>query len=247
MPASLRKIRVTVWNEHVHEREDEAVRAVYPEGIHEVVAAALGELEGDALAVQTATLQDPGHGLDGLDDIDVLVWWGHAAHDQVPDEAAARVQRRVLDGMGLVVLHSAHLSKPFVRLMGTSCHLRWREADDREVVWTVAPSHQITHGVPPVFVIPQQEMYGEYFDIPAPDELVFLSSFSGGEVFRSGCCFRRGRGRVFYFSPGHETYPVYRQPEVRRVIANGVLWAYGGETAPLYPERSIQSETGWFE
>ena len=246
MRASLRKIRVTVWNEHVHEREDEAVRAVYPEGIHEVVAAALRDLEGDALEVQTATLQDPGHGLDGLDDTDVLVWWGHAAHDQVPDEAAARVQRRVLDGMGLVVLHSAHLSKPFVRLMGTSCHLRWREADDREVVWTVAPSHPIARGVPPVFVIPKQEMYGEYFDIPAPDELVFLSSFSGGEVFRGGCCFRRGRGRIFYFSPGHETYPVYRQPEVRRVIANGVLWA-DGEEAPLYPDSSIQSPTGWFE
>ena len=148
--------------------------------------------------------------------------------------------------MGLVVLHSAHLSKPFVRLMGTSCHLRWREADDREVVWTVAPSHPIARGVPPVFVIPQQEMYGEYFDIPAPDELVFLSSFSGGEVFRGGCCFRRGRGRIFYFSPGHETYPVYRQPEVRRVIANGVLWA-DGEEAPLYPDSSIQSPTGWFE
>jgi trehalose utilization protein len=238
-------VRVTVWNEHIHERRDDAVRAVYPDGIHaEVAAAILEHLEG--ADVSTGTLDEPGHGLDGLDTADVLVWWGHAGHHLVPDEAAARVQQRVLDGMGLVVLHSGHLSKPFVRLMGTSCHLRWREADDRELVWTVSPSHPIAEGVPAVFSIPRQEMYGEYFDIPAPDELVFISSFTGGEVFRSGCCFRRGRGRVFYFSPGHETYPVYRQAEVRRVIANGVLWAYG-EQSPLYPSRSIQSPTGWFE
>ena len=241
-------IRVTVWNEHVHEQQDERVRAIYPAGIHAVVAGALRELEPEALAVGTTTLHDPGQGLDGLDETDVLVWWGHAAHAEVADEAAAHVQQRVLDGMGLVVLHSAHLSKPFVRLMGTSCHLRWRESDDREVVWTVDPAHPVTRGVPPVFVIPKQETYSEYFDIPQPDELVFVSSFSGGEVFRSGCCFRRGQGRIFYFSPGHETYPVYRQAEVRRVIANGVLWAYGGgERVPLYPSCSIESPPGWFE
>jgi trehalose utilization protein len=245
--ASQRKVRVTVWNEHIHERQDEAVRAVYPEGIHEVIADALRELEGDALDVRTATLDNAEHGLAGLDGTDVLVWWGHLGHDRIPDEAAARVQERVLAGMGLVALHSAHLSKPFVRLMGTSCHLRWREADDREAVWTVNPSHPVARGVPPVFVVPRQEMYGEYFDIPQPDELVFISSFTGGELFRSGCCFRRGRGRVFYFSPGHETYPVYRQAEIRRVIANGVLWAYSGEIVPLYPSASIQSPAGWFE
>jgi trehalose utilization protein len=239
-------VRVTVWNEHIHERRDDSVRVVYPDGIHTEVAAAILE-HLDRADVSTATLDDPGHGLDGLDTTEVLVWWGHAGHHLVPDEAAARVQQRVLDGMGLVVLHSAHLSKPFVRLMGTSCHLRWREADDRELVWTVSPSHPIAAGVPAVFSIPKQEMYGEYFDIPAPDELVFISSFTGGEVFRSGCCFRRGRGRIFYFSPGHETYPVYRQPEVRRVIANAVRWAYNDEASPLYPSRSIQSPTGWFE
>jgi trehalose utilization protein len=239
-------VRVTVWNEHIHERRVDAVRALYPEGIHTVLADAIREHLADAI-VGTATLDDPGHGLGGLGQTDVLVWWGHAGHDLVPDEAAARVQQRVLDGMGLVVLHSAHLSKPFVRLMGTSCHLRWREADDRELVWNVSPSHPIAEEVPPVFSIPRQEMYGEYFDIPPPEELVFLSSFSGGEVFRSGCCFRRGRGRIFYFSPGHETYPVYHQAEVRRVIANGVRWAHGSEAAPLYPDSSIQSATGWFE
>jgi trehalose utilization protein len=240
-------VRVTVWNEHIHERQDEAVRAVYPRGIHEEVADALrAHLAGEA-AVATATLDDDDHGLGSLDETDVLVWWGHLAHDLVPDEAAERVQQRVLEGMGLIALHSAHLSKPFVRLMGTSCHLRWREADDRELVWTVSPSHPIAAGVPPVFSIPKQEMYGEYFDIPRPDELVFISSFTAGEVFRSGCCFLRGRGRIFYFSPGHETYPVYRQAEVRRVIANAVLWTYGSGQAPLFPEGSINSPTGWFE
>jgi trehalose utilization protein len=240
-------VRVTVWNEHIHEREDEAVRAVYPHGIHQEVADALRDNLDGAADVETATLGDDDHGLGGLDETDVLLWWGHLGHELVPDEAAARVQQRVLDGMGFVALHSAHLSKPFVRLMGTSCNLRWREADDRELVWTVSPSHPIAAGVPPVFSIPRQEMYGEYFDIPQPDELVFISSFTGGEVFRSGCCFGRGRGRIFYFSPGHETYPVYRQPEVQRVIANAVLWADGGEQSPLYRGESVNSPTGWFD
>ena len=250
MSTSLRKpIRVTVWNEHIHEQRNEAVRSVYPQGIHHELAGALRELLGDDADVRTATLDDPDHGLgdDLLGATDVLVWWGHVGHELVPDEAAARVQERVLDGMGFVVLHSAHLSKPFVRLMGTRCNLRWREADEREIVWTVNPSHPIARGLPPVFVIPEQEMYGEYFDIPQPEELVFVSSFTGGEVFRSGCCFRRGKGRVFYFSPGHETYPVYRQAEVRRVIANGVLWAHTVDPPDVDTSESIESPAGWFE
>jgi trehalose utilization protein len=164
----------------------------------------------------------------------------------VPDELAAQVQQRVLDGMGLLVLHSGHLSKPFTRLMGTRCNLRWREGDDAEHVWTIAPAHPIAEGVPPVFTVPRQEMYGEYFDIPAPDQLVFLSTFTGGEVFRSGCCFLRGKGRVFYFSPGHETYPVYHQAEVRRVLVNGVRWAYTERPSPLDTSDSPRSATGWF-
>jgi trehalose utilization protein len=217
-------MRVTVWNEHVVEgRTPEAAR-IYPDGIHAVVASALQDV---ASAVTTATLAQPDHGLppDVLDATDVLVWWGHAAHHEVADDVVERVCERALDGMGLVVLHSGHASKPFMRLMGTRCTLQWREAGERETVWTVAPGHPIAAGVPASFVIPEQEMYGEFFDVPPPDELVFISSFAGGEVFRSGCCWTRGRGRIFYFSPGHETHPVYHQPEVRRVIANGVRWA----------------------
>jgi trehalose utilization protein len=215
-------MNVTVWNEHVAEREKPEAGRIYPDGMHMAIAAALG----DVGPVRTATLAEPQHGLppDVLATTDVLLWWGHSAHDEVADEVVTRVVERVLDGMGLVVLHSGHLSKPFMRLMGTRCTLTWRQ-DDRETVWTVAPGHPIAEGVPERFVIPQQEMYGEFFDVPPPGELVFISSFSGGEVFRSGCCWTRGRGRIFYFSPGHETNPVYHQAEVQRVLANAVRWA----------------------
>jgi trehalose utilization protein len=219
--------------------------------MHEAIAAALRELLGERVAARTATLDQPEHGLggDALENTDVLTWWGHMGHHLVSDDVVDRVQRRVWSGMGLIVLHSGHLSKPFTRLMGTSCNLRWREADDREVVWTVNPGHPIAAGVTPAFIIPRQEMYGEYFDIPQPDELVFISSFSGGEVFRSGCCFTRGQGRIFYFSPGHETYPVYHHPMVQQVLANGVLWAanVARPTNASTTTGSLNSPTGWFE
>lgn len=246
-----RPIRVTVWSENIHDRTDERVRAVYPRGMHAAMADGIRAQLGERVEVGTATLDQPQHGLtdDVLDATEVLTWWGHVGHELVDAEVVEKVQRRVLAGMGLLVLHSGHLSRPFVKLMGTSCNLRWREADDREVVWTVNPGHPIAAGLPPAFVIPRQEMYGEYFDIPQPDELVFISSFSGGEVFRSGCCFRRGLGRVFYFSPGHESFPVYYDQNVQRVIANGVLWATSG-TRPAYTttvEQSANAPTGWYE
>jgi trehalose utilization protein len=223
-------MNITVWNEHVHEREGGEAGRLYPDGIHATLARVLAEA-GD---VKTATLAEPEHGLsvDVLDGTDVLLWWGHTAHEEVADDVVGRVAERVLGGMGFVVLHSGHFSKPFRRLMGTTCDLKWRH-DERETVWTVAPGHPIAAGVPESFVIPEQEMYGEFFDVPPPEELVFISSFTGGEVFRSGCCWTRGRGRIFYFSPGHETNPVYHQPEVQRVIVNAVRWAappYGGST-----------------
>lgn len=230
-------VTATVWNEFRHEREDEAVQEVYPDGIHEVIAGFLDERGFDT---RTATLDEPEHGLteEVLDDTDVLLWWGHAAHDEVSEEIVDRVQERVLDGMGLLVLHSAHYSKVFKRLMGTSCSLKWREAGERERLWTVEPSHPITDGVDECIELPEAEMYGERFDIPAPETLVFSSWFEGGNVFRSGCCYRRGSGKVFYFRPGHETYPIYRQPEIQRVIGNAVEWAAPGEGPdPAYGER----------
>lgn len=219
-------IRVTVWNEYEHERNEERVGKVYPKGIHGAIAEFLGREED--LEVRTATLDMPEHGLtkDVLDSTDVLIWWGHMAHHKVSDEVAQRVRDRVLEGMGFVALHSAHASKPFRLLMGThSENLRWRENDELQRYWIVAPGHPITAGLGEYFEIPRDESYGEYFDIPQPDEQVFISWVQGGEVFRSGCCWRRGAGRVFYFQAGHETYPIYYQSEVQRVILNAVRWA----------------------
>ncbi|MGW0229545.1 ThuA domain-containing protein [Actinopolymorpha singaporensis] len=248
MSDTARTIRVTVWNENVHEQREEAVRARYPEGIHGAVAAGIEENLKGQVEVRTATLEQPEHGLteEVLADTDVLTWWGHAAHDKVADEVVERVQRHVLGGMGLVVLHSGHFSKIFRTLMGTTCSLRWRSEHDRELVWTLKPHHPVAEGVPSPIVIPEQEMYGEVFDIPDPDELVFVSSFSGGEVFRSGCSFHRGNGRIFYFSPGDQAYPVYHHPDVRRVIANAVRWVVPAESTRDLP-RLQNCPTGWFE
>jgi trehalose utilization protein len=221
-------IRVTVWNEFIHETTSEAVGKLYPDGIHGAVADMLREQLGAAVDVRTATLEEPEHGLTDnvLAATDVLTWWGHAAHDRVSDEVVDRVQQRVLEGMGLLALHSAHASKIFRRLMGTSCMLRWREAAERERLWIVDPSHPIVEGLEgECFELEHTEMYGEFFDVPAPDELILVSWFEGGEVFRSGCTFRRGKGKIFYFRPGHETFPIYDDRNVRRVIANAVRWA----------------------
>lgn len=216
--------RVTIWNEGVHEKTHAEVKAVYPDGMHAVIAKALKEKGFEA---RTATLEEPEHGLtvDVLNNTDVLFWWGHMAHHKVSDEIVDRVYQRVLDGMGLVVLHSGHFSKIFRRLMGTGCDLKWREIGERERMWIVNPAHPIAAGLPEYIELEHEEMYGEHFDIPAPDELVMVSWFAGGEVFRSGCCWYRGKGKVFYFRPGHETYNTYYQPVVHQVLYNAALWA----------------------
>lgn len=218
-------IRVTVWNEYRHEKQHKHIAEVYPDGIHEAIAEYLRDQSG--LVVKTATLDEPEHGLtpDVLDNTDVLIWWGHMAHGDVQDEIVDRVHQRVLNGMGLVVLHSGHFSKIFKRLMGTSCDLKWREANEKERLWVVSPGHPIVEGIGQYIELDHEEMYGEHFDIPEPDTLIFVSWFEGGEVFRSGCCYQRGAGKIFYFRPGHETHPTYYNAEVRRVIANGVRWA----------------------
>lgn len=219
-------LRVVVWGENVHEHTNAKVGAVYPQGMHEAIAAGLRARLPSA-EVTTATLQEREHGLseERLATTDVLTWWGHVAHDQVKDKVVDRVQKRVLEGMGLIVLHSGHYSKIFRKLMGTTCSLTWREADERERLWVCNPGHPIARGIDRCFELPAEEMYGEPFAIPAPDEQVFISWFEGGEVFRSGCCWNRGNGKVFYFRPGHETYPTYHDANVRRVLANAVEWA----------------------
>ncbi len=224
-------IRVLVWNEFQHEKSDEEVRAIYPNGIHAAVAEFLGKDE--ELSVKTATLDDPDCGItpEVLKETDVLIWWGHMAHQKVPDEVAFMVRDAVLSGMGAIFLHSAHHSKPFRYLMGTSCNLTWRETGDREVLWVTEPSHPITRGIDRYFTLPHEETYGEPFVIPTPDKLLLIGNFSGGEVLRAGCLFERGNGKIFYFQPGHESFPTYYVPEVQTVIRNAVHFV-----APTYRE-----------
>ncbi|WP_439141304.1 ThuA domain-containing protein [Pseudooctadecabacter sp.] len=219
-------IRAVVWNENVHEQESDVVRGMYPDGIHGCIAAALNTVDG--VTATTATLQDPEHGLpqSRLDDTDVLIWWGHAAHGDVSDAVCDRVCDAVLAGMGIIFLHSSHFAKPFKKLMGTACNLTWREAGERERIWVTEPGHPIAAGLPNPFELENEEMYGEPFGVPQPLETVFLSWFEGGEAFRSGLTYRRGAGNVFYFRPGHETYPTYHQPVIQRVLANAVRWAH---------------------
>ena len=226
------KIKVTVWNEYLHEVEVPEIGEIYPEGIHNCIGKFLKEAGMD---VEPAALRMPEHGLteEVLNDTDVLVWWGHMAHNQVEDEIVDRVYKRVMDGMGLIVLHSGHASKIFSKVCGTDTGLlRWREDGDKEILWVVDPSHPIVDGLDEKIIIPSEETYGEHFCIPKPDDLVFISWFEGGEVFRSGCCYYRGKGKVFYFRPGHATFPIYHQSEIQKVITNAVKWA-----APIkFPE-----------
>lgn len=239
-----REPRVTVWNEFRHEKANPKVADIYPRGIHEALAAPLRAV---GLEVATATLDEPEHGLDRrrLDATDVLVWWGHRAHDEVTDEIVRQVHQRVLEGMGLVALHSAHFSKIFKTLMGTGCDLKWREAGERERLWVVDPTHPITAGLPEQIVIEHEEMYGEHFDIPPPDELFLVSWFQGGEVFRSGCTWRRGQGRIAYLRPGHETYPTYHNEQVQMLILNAVRWAAPvGTAAPRRGNQQPQEALG---
>jgi trehalose utilization protein len=219
------KIRVTVWTEFRHEKSDDAVKKVYPDGIHAAIAEGLEEAGG--FEVRAATLDEPEHGLtdDVIESTDVMTWWGHMAHGEVKDDVVAKVHRRVLAGMGLIVLHSGHYSKPFRALTGTTCSLKWREAAEKERLWNIEPGHPIAAGIGECFELPHTEMYGEPFGIPTPDKLIFISWFEGGEVFRSGCTWERGHGRVFYFRPGHETFPIFYDGNVRKVIANACRWA----------------------
>ncbi len=222
-------IRVLVWNEFHHEKKSERVAAIYPKGIHGAIADFLG-VEDD-IEVRTATLDDENCGItkEILDETDVLLWWGHLKHNQVPDEVAAMVRDAVLDGMGAVFLHSAHHSKPFKALMGTSCNLTWRESDDSEILWVIDPAHPITRGIDRYFCLDAEETYGEPFVIPNPDKVLLIGNYSGGEVFRSGVLYERGNGKIFYFQPGHESYPTFQVPEVQTIIRNAVRFV-----APTY-------------
>ena len=239
-------IKVTIWNEFRHEKSNAAVKALYPDGMHKAIGKGIAAAD---LQLHYASLDEPEHGLteEVIHTTDVLLWWGHCAHGEVRDEIVKRVHQRILEGMGLIVLHSGHFSKIFKAVTGTTCSLKWREAGEKERLWNIEPSHPITEGIGEYFELPHTEMYGERFDIPQDGRIIFLSWFEGGEVFRSGVTFERGHGKIFYFRPGHETYPIYYDANVLKVIGNAVRWAaprfYGEHTAPCAkPLETIKSK-----
>lgn len=238
-------MKVRIWNEFFEERVYPTVSRHYPDGIHVALADALASLDAE---ISCATQDEAEHGLphEILDETDVLLWWAHLTHEQVSDDVVERIHQRVLDGMGLVILHSGIGSKVAQRVLGTSCSgTGWRHGD-AELLWTVDPQHPIARGVPVPVVIPEGEMYGEPLDIPVPDELVFLSSYSGGEVLRSGALWHRGLGRVAFFAPGHEESPIYYQPEIRHILRNVTLWA-GKREIPGSPQNVPSREGEWPE
>ena len=237
-------LRVTIWNEYRHEKANPVVAEIYPRGMHEAIADSLRK-HAD-LDVRTIVLDEPEHGctVETLTTTDVLLWWGHLAHHEVQDGIVDRIHQRVLDGMGLIVLHSAHFSKIFRKLMGTTCNLKWREEqNEREILWVTRPGHPILRGISDHFVLPREEMYGEYFDIPEPESTFLISSFGGGEVFRSGCTWTRGAGRIVYFRPGHETFPTFHDPNVLKIIENAIRWA--APTREVAEVEFGKRELGW--
>ena len=239
------KIRTVVWNEFRHEKKNAKIAEIYPKGMHAVIADALNAAGG--IEATLASLDEPEHGLseERLAGTDVLLWWGHMAHKDVQDAVVERVQNHVLAGMGIICLHSAHFSKIFRRLMGTSCSLKWREAGEREILWQTKPGHPILEGVADPMILEHTEMYGEFFDVPEPEATIFISSFAGGEVFRSGCLWARGAGKVFYFRPGHETYPIFHDKNVQRVLANAVRFVAPSRRAEIVCTH--RKDIGWFE
>jgi len=236
-------IRVTIWHEYRHEKKNPKVAEVYPKGMHEAIASHFRKCKD--MEVFTALLDDPDNGLSDevLKKTDVLTWWGHGAHNEVSDLTVERVYKRVHEGMGLIVLHSGHHAKIFRKLMGTSCDLKWRADGEREILWITRPGHPITEGIADHIILEKEEMYGEFFDVPEPLETIFISSFEGGEVFRSGVTYQRGLGSIFYFRPGHETFPTYYNPQILRVLENAVRWAI--PRMPSSPIKSNHTPAGW--
>ncbi len=230
-------INVTIWNEFRHEKTSERVKAIYPNGLHAAIKEYLDTDE--ELSVRLAALDDEYQGLpdDVLNDTDVLVWWGHMHHGEVDDELVKKICTRVYTGkMGFIALHSGHHSKPFKALIGASGNLGWGR-EQKEIVWTLMPSHPIAAGIPDHFTIDEEELYAEPFYIGQPEELVFGSWFEDGYILRSGACFIRGAGKIFYFQPGHESCPSYYNPYVQRIIKNAVHWA-----APSAPGFEIEDK-----
>ena len=215
-------IRVRVWCEGT------APKSVYPNDIDGAIADSLRKQPG--LDVSSARLDSADAGLSdaSLDATDVLVWWGRLRHADLPDSRARAIAARVRAGkLGFVALHASCLSKPFVELMGGRCELGgWREDGRPERVEITTPGHPIARGISP-FLIPRTSMFAEPFRVPMPETVVMTSTFDRGETFRSGLTWAVDKGRVAYFRPGHDGFPIFFHPSVRQVIANAVTWTAG--------------------
>jgi trehalose utilization protein len=202
---------------------------VYPEGINGAIAKYLRTLPN--LEVRAASINDPEQGIakSALDSTDVLIWWAHRTHKEIDDGRALEAVRQIRErGLGFIAIHSAHYAKIFKMILDSACDLGgWRVGGKPESLKCVAPTHPIAQGVGD-FTIPHTEMYNEPFKVPPPEATIFLSTWEGGEEFRSCNTWTAGRGRVVYFRPGHETYPIYFQEKPLRVIANAVLWCAHG-------------------
>jgi trehalose utilization protein len=287
----VRPTRVLVWDER-QPRQKEA----YPNWLGNQIADQLKQRPG--LAVRSAALDDPGHGLSTLDETDVLIWWGHVRQLEIELPVAKEIVQRIQEGrLQLIALHSAHWSRPFVEAMKerartdalrglpaserttavfvetelfprsfiapkrtdplspsvkyqrtpgqpveiyltlpNCCFPAYRDDGKPSELITLLPRHPIARGLPAKLSITQTEMYDEPFHVPPPDEVVFEERWAAGERFRSGSVWRLGKGRVFYFRPGHEQYPVYFDPHMLQILENAVRWlAQGGDT--LSPNR----------
>ena len=218
-------MRVTLFTEYNASMDCDEAKASYPNGGMNPALEAFLKTENEVTTIIHSD-GDDGSALteEILKNTDVLVWWGHWYHGSVNDKVADMVVEFVNRGMGFIALHSAHASKPFRRLVGTNGSLSWREMGENERLWVIEKAHPITKGLGDYVDIPHEEMYGEPFAIPAPDELLFISWFKGGEVMRSGCVFNRGYGKVFYFRPGHETLPTYLNPQIQQIVLNAVKY-----------------------
>ena len=225
------KRKVVVWSEG-SANVDEGSKKVYPEDINTAIAEGLAPLKARGWEIVKATLGDPDQGISDelLAGTDVLIWWGHKKHGEVKNELVDKIDQRVRDGkMGFIATHSSHFAKPFKKLMGTACSWGEYVVDGTSVeILVKEPSHPICRGVRS-FKLPKIERYGEPFAVPAPEAVPLDGRYTKPDgktaPARMGLCWAVGKGKVFYFTPGHETYDDYYRPEVRRIFVNAVQWA----------------------
>jgi len=221
------KLRVLLWSERTEPVE------IYPTGINGALADYLNKQDG--IEAKTAQLSDPEAGLGeaALANADVLIWFGHKKHKDVPDEIVERVVRHIRErGLGFIALHSAHYSKPLkVALQASGSWSDYQNRGWAEQVWVVSPNHPLAKGLKD-FTLPKEEIYTEPFDVPAPEAVILEATWPSGHRTRECMVWTLGKGRFVYLRPGHEEYPTFFIPEMQRLISNAVLWAGKRTNAP---------------